>query len=79
MHPFYGTSIFRQQEQEYIRQILAKYRSFPADEELKKRIWEELQAEKAAGRIHIPFKVRLQVDPTHQFPNVVEVLLDTKV
>ena len=79
MHYFYGSPIFRQTEQEYIEQLLSKYRSCPADEGLKKKIWEELQAEKAAGRIRIPFKVRLHVDPSQQFPNYVEVLLDTKV
>lgn len=79
MHSFYGSPILRQKEQEYIEQLLSKYRSCPADEELKKKIWEELQAEKAAGRIRIPFKVCLHADPTKQFPNYVEVLLDTKV
>lgn len=77
--PFYDRQIMRHEEQEYISQLLEKYRGEPATEELKKKIWEELMMEKHMGRLHIPFKVVLRKDPTGKFPGVIEVLLDTKL
>ena len=78
-HPFYGHWIIPRNEKEYINQILQKYRNDPANDELKKKIWDELQMEKHLGRVTIPFKLALRLDPTGKFPNYVEVILDTKV
>lgn len=77
--PFYGTEILRNREQAYIQTLLKKYRNEPATEELKRKIWDELQQEKQQGRLHIPFKVVLKKDPTHHFADTIEILLDTKV
>lgn len=77
--PFYGEEVLRDRQQEYIEAILKKYRNTPADENLKKKVWDELQAEKAAGRVTIPFKVVLEQDPQGLFAPCVKVLLDTKV
>lgn len=78
-HPFYGKDVLRNQEQQYIQNILKKYKKEPATDELKKKIWEELQYEKHLGNITIPFKVAIRKDPTGKFPAYVEVILDTKV
>jgi len=78
-HPFYGVNIIRRREQEYIEQLLRKYRHEPVTEELKSKIWEELQMEKYAGRLTIPFKMNMKRDATKKYPDVIEVILDTKV
>lgn len=78
-HPFYGFNIIRNQQQEYIKKLLKKYRKEPVTEELKQKIWDELQMEKYSGRITIPFKIALRKDPLGKFPEYVEVILDTKV
>ncbi len=78
-HLFYGKEVVRRREQEYIQELLKKYRKEPATEALKQKIWDELQAEKQAGKIAIPFKVVLRKDPSGLFPEYVEVILDTKV
>ena len=78
-HPFYGIDIIRRKEQEYIRKLLAKYRQEPVTDELKAKIWDELQMEKYHGRITIPFKVIMRRDSSHKFPDFIEVMLDTKV
>lgn len=78
-HPFYGTDILRNQEQNYIGSILKKYRGRAADESLKKEIYEELQREKNLGNLKIPFKVVMRKDLTGKYPNYIEVILDTKV
>jgi len=78
-HPFYGHDILRDREEEYIENILKKYKKEPVTEELKKKIWDELQMEKHLGNISIPFKVVIRRDPSGQFPEFVEVILDTKV
>jgi hypothetical protein len=78
-HPFYGHEILADQEQAYIQLLLKKYRGQPANEELKKKIWDELQNEKYLGNLKIPFKVVLRRDQTGKFPSFVEVILDTKV
>jgi hypothetical protein len=76
---FYGYTIVRGDQQGYIQSLLKKYDKEPPSEELKKKIWDELQNEKFLGRVTIPFKVVLRRDPTGKFPSYVEVVLDTKV
>lgn len=78
-HPFYGTSILCRQEQEYIQTLLSKYRSEAVTEELKARIWDELQMEKYLGNLKVPFKVVMRRDSSKKFPDYIEVILDTKV
>lgn len=78
-HPFYGEEIVRNNQQAYIQGLLKKYENEPVNEELKKKIWDELQMEKYYGRITIPFKVTLRRDATGLYPDFVEVILDTKV
>lgn len=78
-HPFYGYPIYRHSEQNYIKQLLKKYKGEKVNEELKKKIWDELQMEKYLGRIKIPFKIAVRCDPTGKIPDYIEVILDTKV
>ena len=78
-HPFYGIDIIRQQEQEYIQSLLNKYHNEPVTEELKSKIWDELQMEKYKGNVTIPFKVVMRRDASKKYPDYVEVILDTKV
>lgn len=78
-HPFYGQEIIRRKEQEYITKILAKYRNEPVNDDLKKKVWDDLQMEKYRGNITIPFRVVGRYDATGKFPNFIEVILDTKV
>lgn len=78
-HPFYGQEIIRRSEQEYINELLKKYRHEPVTEELQSKIWNELQMEKHAGHINIPFKVVMKRDPNKKFPDYIEIILDTKV
>lgn len=78
-HPFYGVDIFSDREQEYIQNFLAKYKTEVANEDLKKKIWDDLQMEKYHGRIKIPFKVVLKKDYYGKFPDCIEVILDTKL
>lgn len=78
-HPFYGMDILRDREQQYIKNLLRKYDKEPVNDELKKKIWDELQMEKHYGRVTIPFKIALRHDSTGKFPDYVEVILDTKV
>lgn len=78
-HPFYGQEIIRHNEQAYINDLLKKYKNEPVNEELKKKIWDELQMEKYYGRITIPFKVTMRRDANGLFPDFIEVILDTKV
>jgi hypothetical protein len=77
--PFYGVDIISRNEESKVRDILAKFKNEPVTDELKKRIWDELQAAKYAGEITIPFKVVTRRDSTHKFPEYIEVILDTKV
>lgn len=77
--PFYGIDVVRQKEQNYIKKILEKYRHEPVTDELKEKIWDELQMEKYRGNITIPFKVVLRRDALKKFPDTIEVILDTKV
>lgn len=69
----------RHGEQKHIKKVLSKYKNEPVTEELKKKIWEDLQMEKHLGRTKIPFKVVMRRDPTGKFPNYIEVILDTKI
>ena len=78
-HPFYDQEIHADQEQEHIQELLRKYKNEPVTEELKKKIWDELQWEKHLGKIHIPFKVVMRRDQSGQFPDYIEVILDTKL
>lgn len=76
---FYGYPILRQKEEEYIESLLKKYKGEPVTDELKSKIWEELQMEKHLGRVTIPFKIVMRRDPSGKFPEYIEVILDTKV
>lgn len=78
-HPFYGFDIFRLQQQEYIQNLLKKYKNEPPNEDLKKKIWDELQMEKHLGKVVIPFKVTVRRDPYGKLPDYIEIILDTKV
>lgn len=78
-HPFYGYEVIRRKEQEYINNLLKKYKGEQVNEALKQKIWDELQMEKYHGRVTIPFKVVLRRDSTKRFPDYIEVILDTKV
>lgn len=78
-HPFYGYEIIRSREQAYIDNLLKKYRKEPATEELKAKIWDELQMEKYKGNVTIPFKVVLHRDTLKKYPDYIEIILDTKV
>lgn len=78
-HPFYGVDIFSDHEHEYIQNFLAKYKNEIPNEDLKKKIWDDLQMERYHGRIKIPFKVVLRKDAYGKFPDCVEVILDTKL
>lgn len=78
-HPFYGFDIIRREQHQYIRDLLKKYRGETVNDELKKKIWDELQMEKYYGRVTIPFKVVTRRDSSGKFPDYVEVILDTKV
>jgi hypothetical protein len=78
-HPFYGYEIYRTQQQEYIQSLLKNYRHEIPSEELKKKIWDELQMEKHLGNVTIPFKIAVRRDPYGKFPPCIEIILDTKV
>lgn len=78
-HPFYGYEILRLREQEYIQNFLKKYAGETVTEELKQKIWEDLQMEKYFGRVTIPFKVVIRKDNMRKYPDIIEVILDTKV
>lgn len=78
-HPFYDFDILRSREQAYINSLLKKYKGEQVTDELKKKIWDELQMEKYHGRIKIPFKVVMKKDAYRKYPDYIEVILDTKV
>ncbi len=78
-HPFYGFEVLRQRQEAYIKQLLKKYQNEAVTEELKQKVWDELQNEKYLGRITIPFKVVIRRDAMRKFPDYIEVILDTKV
>lgn len=78
-HPFYGIEIIRRQEQAHILNVLKKYRHEAVTEELKAKIWDDLQMEKHQGRLTIPFKVVMQCDALKNYPDYIEIILETKV
>jgi hypothetical protein len=78
-HPFYGIEIIRRKESDYINNLLKKYKDCVVSDDLQMRIWDELQAEKYAGRVTIPFKVVMRKDVYRKYPDTIEVILDTKV
>ncbi len=78
-HPFYGKEILADREQKLIQKMLKKYKNETVNEELKKKIWDDLQQAKFLGNITIPFKVVMRRDQSGKFPSYVEVILDTKV
>lgn len=78
-HPFYGSEIIRRTQQEYVNDLLKKFKNEPVTNELLTKIWDELQNEKFLGRLTIPFKVVMRRDPTKKFPDYIEIILDTKV
>jgi hypothetical protein len=78
-HHFYGKSICRAEEQRQIQEILKKYQNEPVNEDLQKKIYNELVKEKHLGRIAIPFKVLLKSDSSGKYPSYIEIVLDSKV
>lgn len=77
--PFYGKDIYRKREEEHVKNLLKKYKKEPVTDELRKKIWDELQMEKYHGRLSMPFKIATRRDPTGKFPEYIEIILDTKV
>lgn len=77
--PFYGYEILRKKQEELIKKVLMKYQDEKADEELKKKVYDELTNEKYQGNITIPFRVILRNDVHGVYPPCIEVILDTKV
>lgn len=78
-HPFYGKDILAKKEQAFMQTFLAKYRKETVNEELKTKIWNDLQKEKFLGHLTIPFKVVLRRDIYGKYPDFIEIILDTKV
>ncbi len=78
-HYFYGKPIVADQEMEYIQKLLAKYKNEEVTEELREKIWNELQWEKHLGNISIPFKIVARKDEYGRYPDTIEVILDTKL
>ncbi len=78
-HPFYGVEIIRREQQEFVNKLMKKYKGQRVTEEMKKKIWDELQWEKHLGRLTMPFKMTVRRDPYGIFPDVVEIIMDTKV
>lgn len=78
-HPFYDIEIIRRQEKDYIEKLLRKYRHEQVTDELKAKIWDELQMEKYQGHITIPFRVIMRRDALKKYPDYIEIILDTKV
>ena len=78
-HPFYGIDIIRGKEQAYIQELLKEFKHEKVTEDLKAKIWDKLQMEKYHGRLTIPFKVVMRKDQFKQYPDYIEVILDTKV
>jgi hypothetical protein len=78
-HHFYGKPIHRAEEQRTIREILKKYQHALVNEELQKKIYDDLVKEKHLGNISIPFKVLMKHDPLGKYPSYIEIVLDSKV
>jgi hypothetical protein len=62
-HYFYDQLIIRRSQEDYIRQLMKKYQNEPVSDELRKKVWDELQMEKHRGKITIPFKIAVRMDP----------------
>ncbi len=77
--PFYGSEIICRDQKEKIEEILKKFKGLRPDEELKKKIWDELQNAKYLGIITVPFKVVLRKGAEGKYPDCIEVIVDTKV
>lgn len=78
-HHFYGKAVIPDREQHLISEILKKYKNETPNEELKKKIWNDLQKAKGEGLLTIPFKIALRKGLPGAYPTQVEVILDTKV
>ena len=78
-HPFYGRVIICREEEAFIKKLIEKYQKESVTDDLKKRVWDELQMEKYKGNITIPFKLAVRRDPSGKFPDMIEIILDTKV
>lgn len=78
-HPFYGFDIIRSDENDKITALLKKYKNHPVNDELRKKIWDDLQEAKHKGIIKIPFKVVMRRDARNRYPSRIEVILDSKV
>lgn len=78
-HPFYDKWIYREREQEYIRGLLRQYAHEVVNDELKKKVYDDLSREKTLGNVTIPFRVVLKHDSYGKYPSYIEVILDTKV
>lgn len=77
--PFYGYDILRHRQQKIVEEIVSKYKDEPVDDDLKKKIWDDLQQAKHEGRVTMPFKVVTRRDIYGKYPEYIEVILDTKV
>jgi len=73
------TPIDRGGQQEFLNRLLIKYKGQVANAALKAKISDELALEKHLGRLTIPYKIVLRLDPTKLFSDSIEVILDTKV
>lgn len=71
--------IDRKGQELFLKRLLTKYKDEIPNLALKVKIWDELALEKHLGRLKIPFKIILRKDPDHLFPDIIEVLLDSKV
>jgi hypothetical protein len=78
MKAFYGKEIDPSREQEFIENILSKYRQMPVSEDLKKTIYFELSQAKERGDITIPFRVVMRKSNEYHRAYI-EIILDTKV
>lgn len=77
--PFYGKEISPDIEKKIIQDILLKFKDESATNETLEKIWKELECNKLKKIITIPYQVVLRRDPKKQFPDYIEIILDTKV
>lgn len=77
--PFFGEHISREQQAEFIGEMLQKYKGEAPTATLKDKIYTELMLLKHEGLVTIPFKVVLENDPTGVRPDYIDVVLETKV
>lgn len=62
-----------------IEKLLEPFKGKPANEDLKKEIYNTLSHAKAKGDLILPFKITLRKDPNKRHRPQIEVTLDTKV